>query len=157
MRTFETQIGRFEAVFSICHMLCVLCFFRVLLGSRVQSQRARQFKAAHNWTDPLTVPLVLSGNFGELRGNHFHTGLDMKTQGREGLPVLAATDGVLARVKMSPWGYGNALYLEGPDGITTVYAHLQRFTPWRSRRGPWRAPTRGGRWGWMPRPQPRPG
>ena len=99
------------------------------MGQVVQSERAQQFKATHEWTDPLTVPLVLSGNFGELRGNHFHTGLDMKTQGREGLPVLAATDGVLARVKMSPWGYGNALYLEGPDGITTVYAHLQRFNP----------------------------
>ena len=99
------------------------------MGQVVQSERAQQFKATHEWTDPLTVPLVLSGNFGELRGNHFHTGLDMKTQGREGLPVFAATDGVLARVKMSPWGYGNALYLEGPDGITTVYAHLQRFTP----------------------------
>ena len=99
------------------------------MGQVVQSERAQQFKATHEWTDPLTVPLVLSGNFGELRGNHFHTGLDMKTQGREGLPVLAATDGVLARVKMSPWGYGNALYLEGPVGITTVYAHLQRFTP----------------------------
>ena len=99
------------------------------MGQVVQSERAQQFKATHEWTDPLTVPLVLSGNFGELRGNHFHTGLDMKTEGREGLPVLAATDGVLARVKMSPWGYGNALYLEGPDGITTVYAHLQRFTP----------------------------
>ena len=99
------------------------------MGQVVQSERAQRFKATHEWTDPLTVPLVLSGNFGELRGNHFHTGLDMKTEGREGLPVLAATDGVLARVKMSPWGYGNALYLEGPDGITTVYAHLQRFTP----------------------------
>ena len=112
-------------------MLCVLCVFSSSssLGQGAQSQRAQQFKAAHGWTDPLTVPLVLSGNFGELRGNHFHTGLDMKTQGREGLPVLASTDGVLARVKMSPWGYGNALYLEGPDGITTVYAHLQRFAP----------------------------
>ena len=112
-------------------MLCVLCVFSssFSLGQVVQSERAQQFKATHEWTDPLTVPLVLSGNFGELRGNHFHTGLDMKTQGREGLPVLAATDGVLARVKMSPWGYGNALYLEGPDGITTVYAHLQRFNP----------------------------
>ena len=99
------------------------------MGQVVLSERAQQFKATHQWTDPLTVPLVLSGNFGELRGNHFHTGLDMKTQGREGLPVLAATDGVLVRVKMSPWGYGNALYREGPGGITTVYAHLQRFTP----------------------------
>lgn len=131
MRTFETQIGRFEADFSICHMLCVLGVFSssFSLGQVVQSERAQRFKATHKWTDPLTVPLVLSGNFGELRGNHFHTGLDMKTQGQEGLPVLAATDGVLARVKMSPWGYGNALYLEGPVGITTVYAHLQRFTP----------------------------
>jgi hypothetical protein len=131
MRTFETQIGRFEADFSICHMLCVLGVFSssFSLGQVVQNERAQRFKATHEWTDPLTVPLVLSGNFGELRGNHFHTGLDMKTQGQEGLPVLAATDGVLARVKMSPWGYGNALYLEGPDGITTVYAHLQRFTP----------------------------
>lgn len=112
-------------------MLCVLCVFSssISLGQGAQSQRAKQFKAAHGWTHPLTVPLVLSGNFGELRGNHFHTGLDMKTQGREGLPVLASTDGVLARVKMSPWGYGNALYLEGPGGITTVYAHLQRFAP----------------------------
>lgn len=112
-------------------MLCVLCVFSSSssLGQGAQSHRAKQFKAAHRWTDPLSVPLVLSGNFGELRGNHFHTGLDMKTQGQEGLPVLASTDGVLARVKMSPWGYGNALYLEGPDGITTVYAHLQRFAP----------------------------
>ena len=112
-------------------MLCVLGVFSssFSLGQVAQSQRAQQFKATHEWTDPLTVPLVLSGNFGELRGNHFHTGLDMKTQGREGLPVLASTDGQLARVKMAPWGYGNALYLEGPDGITTVYAHLQRFAP----------------------------
>ena len=112
-------------------MLCVLGVFSSSpsFGQVVLSERAQQFKATHQWTDPLTVPLVLSGNFGELRGNHFHTGLDMKTQGREGLPVLAATDGVLVRVKMSPWGYGNALYLEGPGGITTVYAHLQRFTP----------------------------
>lgn len=91
--------------------------------------RALAFKRDHAWVDPLTIPPLLSGNFGELRGNHFHTGVDLKTEGREGLPVLAATDGRVARVKMSPWGYGNALYLEGPDGVTTVYAHLQRFAP----------------------------
>ena len=43
--------------------------------------------------------------------------------------MIAATDGQVSRVKMSPWGYGNALYLDGPDGVTTVYAHLQRFAP----------------------------
>ena len=75
---------------------------------------------------PLPIPLVLAGNFGELRTNHFHTGLDFKTQGREGVPVLAAADGVISRVKVSPYGYGRALYLNSPGGLTTVYAHLQR-------------------------------
>lgn len=78
---------------------------------------------------PLDIPLILAGNFGELRENHFHTGLDFKTEGREGLPVIAAHDGVIARVKVSPFGYGRALYLVGPTGLTTVYAHLQRFAP----------------------------
>jgi hypothetical protein len=78
---------------------------------------------------PLDIPLILAGNFGELRADHFHTGLDFKTQGREGFPVIAATDGVVARVKISPFGYGRALYLSSPEGLTTVYAHLQRFAP----------------------------
>lgn len=78
---------------------------------------------------PLNIPLVLAGNFGELRDNHFHTGLDFKTQGREGFPVIAASDGVISRVKVSPYGYGRALYLNSPEGWTTVYAHLQRFAP----------------------------
>lgn len=76
---------------------------------------------------PLQVPLVLAGNFGELRSNHFHTGLDFKTLGREGLPIIAATNGVVSRIRTGPYGYGNALYLNSPEGLTTVYAHLQRF------------------------------
>ncbi|MDE0870723.1 MAG: M23 family metallopeptidase [Flavobacteriales bacterium] len=78
---------------------------------------------------PLSIPLVLAGNFGELRPDHFHTGLDFKTQGREGFPVLAAADGVVARVKVSPVGYGRAVYMNSPNGLTTVYAHLRRFSP----------------------------
>lgn len=78
---------------------------------------------------PLDIPLVLSGNFGEFRGSHFHMGIDIKTQGREGFPVLAAADGKIMRIKVSPWGYGNALYLEHADGSSTVYAHLQSFAP----------------------------
>ena len=104
----------------------------LVIGGEAKAQRggqAKSFKEAHRWVNPLSLPPLLSGNFGELRGNHFHTGVDLKTEGREGFPVLAATDGRVARIKMSPWGYGNALYLEGPDGITTVYAHLQRFAP----------------------------
>jgi hypothetical protein len=78
---------------------------------------------------PLDIPLILSGNFGEFRGSHFHTGIDIKTQGREGFPVLAAANGEVGRLKVSPWGYGNALYLQHPDGSMTVYAHLQKFAP----------------------------
>ena len=78
---------------------------------------------------PLDIPLVLSGNFGEFRGNHFHTGLDFKTQGREGFPVLAVADGVVSRIKVSPWGYGKAFYLKHKNGSTSVYAHLSRYSP----------------------------
>ena len=84
-------------------------------------------------TDTLLYPLknvpLLSGNFGELRATHLHSGLDFKTGGREGLPVICVKDGVVARVKVSATGYGNALYLEHEGGITTVYGHLSRFVP----------------------------
>ena len=78
---------------------------------------------------PLDIPLILSGNFGEFRGSHFHTGIDIKTQGKEGFPVLAVADGKVERIKVSPWGYGNTLYIKHRDGSSTVYAHLQRFSP----------------------------
>lgn len=78
---------------------------------------------------PLHIERILSGTFGELRSNHFHAGLDIKTQGREGLQVFAAAEGHVSRIKVSPWGYGKALYIEHPNGYTTVYAHLQKFSP----------------------------
>ena len=76
---------------------------------------------------PLGIPLFLAGNFGELRANHFHAGIDMKTQGKEGFKIYAAADGVVSRIKISPWGYGKAIYIDHPNGYTTVYAHLQRY------------------------------
>jgi len=75
---------------------------------------------------PLDIPLYLSGTFGELRGNHFHTGLDFKTQQKEGLNVYAAADGYVSRIKISTWGYGKAIYITHPNGFTTVYGHLQK-------------------------------
>lgn len=78
---------------------------------------------------PLDIPLLLSGNFGELRRNHFHSGLDFKTQGRTGLPVYAAADGYVSRVLVSPWGFGRAVYVTHPDlGLVTVYGHLNSFS-----------------------------
>lgn len=81
------------------------------------------------YDSPLPIPLLLSGNFGELRETHFHTGVDLKTGGVVGVPVISMAEGVVSRVKVSPVGYGNALYVEHPDGTTTVYGHLLRYTP----------------------------
>lgn len=76
---------------------------------------------------PLEIPLGLSGNFGELRTNHFHAGLDLKTEQREGLNVLAAAEGYVSRIKVSPFGYGYAIYITHPNGFTTVYGHLKKY------------------------------
>lgn len=70
--------------------------------------------------------MVLSGNFGELRPNHFHAGLDYKTQQREGLSVYAVADGYVSRIKISTFGNGKTLYITHPNGYTSVYAHLQK-------------------------------
>lgn len=69
----------------------------------------------------------LSGTMGEIRSNHFHGGLDIKTDQREGLPVHAAADGYISRVKQSTYGYGNIIYITHPNGLITTYAHLSEF------------------------------
>lgn len=82
-----------------------------------------------DFRSPLDIPLILSGTFGELRSNHFHAGIDIKTQQRQGLPVYAIADGTVSRIKISHWGYGKVLYVAHPNGYTSVYAHLQKFGP----------------------------
>lgn len=77
---------------------------------------------------PLDIPINLSGTFGELRPNHFHSGLDIRTNNVEGLPVYASADGIIVRIKVSAFGYGKALYIAHPNGYTTVYGHLQKFS-----------------------------
>lgn len=79
--------------------------------------------------NPLNIPIVLAGNFGELRPNHFHSGMDIKTEQRENLPVHAAADGYVSRIGVSHTGFGNVLYITHPNGYTTVYAHLNAFFP----------------------------
>ncbi len=76
---------------------------------------------------PIDIPIYLSGNFGELRTNHFHSGIDFKTQGKIGLPIRAVKNGYISRIFVSPWGYGRALYIDHPDGTTTLYGHLDHF------------------------------
>jgi len=72
---------------------------------------------------------TLSGTMGELRSTHFHTGIDIRTGGQEGLAVIAAANGYISRIKVSPSGYGNTVYMMHPNGKTTVYAHLKSFNP----------------------------
>lgn len=71
----------------------------------------------------------LSGNFSELRPSHFHTGLDYKTGGVQGVPILAAADGWVHRIKINTYGYGNVIYLKHPNGMITLYGHLRNFNP----------------------------
>jgi len=80
------------------------------------------------FASPLKIPLFLAGSFAEMRSNHFHAGLDIKTQGRAGYRVYAAADGWISRIVVSPGGYGNAIYISHPNGYMTVYGHLDKFS-----------------------------
>lgn len=96
----------------------------ILLTTTILAQ-AQQAQPA--FVSPLGIDLLLSANFGELRANHFHSGLDFKTRGSIGYKVYAADEGYVSRIAVSPWGYGKALYIDHPSGYTTVYAHLDDF------------------------------
>lgn len=76
---------------------------------------------------PVGIPIALSGGFAEMRSNHFHSGLDIKTNGKIGYRIYAAADGWVSRIAVSPTGFGHALYIAHPNGYTTVYAHLDSF------------------------------
>lgn len=86
-------------------------------------------KPDSSFISPVKIPLLLSANFGELRVDHFHSGLDIKTQGVTGKEVVAAESGYIYRISVSPGGFGNVLYVSHPSGFSTVYGHLDRFRP----------------------------
>ena len=100
-------------------------FFFLLLSLSLTSFSQTSSK----WVAPLDIPIQLSGTFGEFRNNHFHAGLDIRTQGRQGLSVKSVRSGWVRRVRISVSGYGKALYIDHPDGTTSVYAHLKKFAP----------------------------
>jgi len=79
--------------------------------------------------NPLDIPMQLAANFGEIRPNHWHMGLDIRTDHRENLPVYAAADGYIAEVRIEPAGFGQAIFINHPNGLTTVYGHLNSFFP----------------------------
>ena len=83
--------------------------------------------STYNYHSPLGIPLVLSSNFGELRPNHFHMGLDFKTNNKIGYNLYSIEEGFVSRIKVSPYGYGKVVYIDHPSGITSVYAHCSEF------------------------------
>lgn len=83
---------------------------------------------------PLDVPMSFSGTYGELRHDHFHSGLDWSVGGKQGDPIHAIKSGYISRVTVSPWGYGNGIYVTHPDGTTSVYGHMQGYTEAIARR-----------------------
>ena len=102
-------------------LFLVLLFFSSFLNFSQEEYPKNYFR------NPLEIPTVLAGTFGELRSNHFHSGIDIKTQGKEGLAIYAAADGYVSRIKVAQFGFGKAIYITHPNGYTTVYAHISRY------------------------------
>ena len=104
-------------------MKIFLLLLFITCSSYAQSEYPQDY-----FRNPLDITLVLSGTFGELRSSHFHSGLDIKTQRKQGLKVYTAAAGYVSRIKISHFGYGKAIYITHPNGYTSVYAHLQKFS-----------------------------
>ncbi|XZF13228.1 M23 family metallopeptidase [Chitinophagaceae bacterium MMS25-I14] len=100
----------------------------IALSASAQDNAAPQYPQGY-FQNPLHIPILLAGNFGECRPGHFHSGMDIKTKGVENEPVHAAADGYISRIKMDKGGFGHALYITHANGYTTLYAHLNDFVP----------------------------
>lgn len=89
--------------------------------------QAQNYYPQNYFRNPLNIPMQLAANFGAVRTNHFHMGLDLRTNSQENLSVLAAAEGYVSRIKVERYGFGNAVYITHPNGFTTVYAHLNKY------------------------------
>ncbi len=105
-------------------------FFFLLMSNKTAAQVLTEKKYPKNYFQwPVDAVIGIAANFGELRPNHFHMGLDCKTNQKQNIPILAAADGYIAKVKIEPYGFGRAIYINHPSGLTTLYAHLNNFFP----------------------------
>jgi murein DD-endopeptidase MepM/ murein hydrolase activator NlpD len=104
-----------------------LTLFFLVINGLVYSQTTQLNYPLNYFRPPLDLPPIISGNFGEIRTNHFHSGLDFKTNQREGYPVFAVADGFISRIRVQIGGGGNALYVNHPNGFTSVYMHLRNY------------------------------
>jgi len=91
-------------------------------SSKAQSRYPKNY-----FRSPVDFPILLAGGFGDVRQNHFHSGIDIRTGGEEGKPVYAIADGYISRINISSSGFGKALYITHPNGFTSVYGHLKKL------------------------------
>lgn len=121
----------------MAHLIYLLILKLILIGHGGQpistavlkpEKKGPRVIPVNYFISPVRHTILLAGTFCELRPNHFHTGIDIKSSaGSEGDPILAAADGFVSRISIGPDGYGNALYIDHPNGYTTVYGHLRDF------------------------------
>lgn len=102
-------------------LMIATCFIYTIITQAQNNYPQNYFR------NPLNIPMQLAANFGAVRTNHFHMGLDLRTNSQENLSVLAAADGYVSRIKVERYGFGNAIYITHPNGYTTVYAHLNKY------------------------------
>jgi len=115
------MIKKFAPIVLLICCYTVKLFAQNIIQSRLYPQNYFRY--------PLDLPPVTAGTFGELRPNHFHSGLDFKTNQTTGIPVHAAADGYVSRLRVEFGGFGHAIYITHPNGYTTVYGHIERFSP----------------------------
>lgn len=123
MERFLIEVDLYYFFYYFYHLFKTMKFLLLLLFPFLVFS---QVDYPTDFISPLPIALDVSGSFGELRSNHFHSGIDLKTNGKEGLDVFAVADGYISRIKISAFGYGKAIYITHPNGFTTVYGHLQK-------------------------------
>lgn len=116
--------SRFNSMNIKSTILYLTFLFSVCYTSTAQVEYPKNY-----FRSPVDIPILLAGNFGEIRSGHFHAGLDIKTEGVEGKNIYATAEGYISRIKIAHGGYGKVLYINHPNGYTTAYAHLKSFSP----------------------------
>ena len=125
---FTTQNQNFilKSLFAYTNIVFILSL--TVLNAPAQLFPAKNYPQNYfSW--PVAAVKALSANFGELRPNHYHMGFDCRTDKKQNIQVLAAADGYIAKVRIEPFGFGRSIYINHPNGLTTLYAHLNEFYP----------------------------
>jgi murein DD-endopeptidase MepM/ murein hydrolase activator NlpD len=113
---------------TVKNIFALVGFTMINIATQAQFVNVKNYPQGY-FMYPVKSAIGLNANFGELRPNHWHMGLDCKTEKRENIDILAAADGYVAKIKIEPFGFGRAIYINHPNGFQTLYAHLNDFYP----------------------------